>query len=97
MMLVLPLPIGFFVRRRVAAFVAYVGVHGFVFTFQTAVLLAAWVRGDTSAFPANPTTADMVPYAVVNAIIFGAGLGLVWLGHRLATRRRDRRPVDLAA
>nr|BFE56041.1 hypothetical protein GCM10020063_005670 [Dactylosporangium thailandense] len=97
LMLVLPFPIGFLVKQPTAAFIAYVAAHGFVFTFQTASLIAEWVGGDTSAFPAKATAVDMLPYAIVNAVVFGAGLGLVWLGNRLGTRRRDRRPVDLAA
>jgi hypothetical protein len=97
LMVLLPFPIGFFVKHRLAAFVTYIAVHNFVFTFQTAELLAAWTKGDTSAFPADPTGFAMFPYAAVNAVIFAVGLGLVWLGNRLGARRRDRRPVDLAA
>ncbi|AGZ45045.1 hypothetical protein [Actinoplanes friuliensis] len=90
-------PLGFAVRNRMAAFVAYIAVHSFVFTFQTAQLVRAWVGGDHSAFPAD---GDVVPwsYLIVNAVIYAAGLGLVALGHRLRSRRTNTNPkaADLA-
>ncbi|GAB3846979.1 hypothetical protein GCM10027610_066020 [Dactylosporangium cerinum] len=96
-MVLAPFPLGFFVRQRVVAYLAYVGLHSFVFTFQTTTLLKAWVGGDTSGFTKDPTAVDW-PYAIVNLVIYGAGLGLVALGHRLGERRRNRTPaaVDLA-
>jgi hypothetical protein len=86
------------VRNRLAAFVTYIAVHGFVFTYQTLELLREWVGGSTAAFPKD-SNASAWPYALVNAIIFAAGLGLVWLGHRLRSRRQAKaaQPVDLAA
>jgi hypothetical protein len=97
-MLLLPLPIGYLIRNRLAAFVTYIAAHGMIFTFQTMELVREWVGGSTTAFAKDPNTASW-PYLLVNAIIFAAGLGLVWLGHRLGSRRRARaeRPVDLAA
>lgn len=95
--LLLPFPAGYFARNRLAAFVIYIAAHSFVFTLQTMQLLREWVRGDTSAFPAEVSDFDTVPYAVVNLVIFAAGFGLVWLGHRLGSKRRKPRTVDLAA
>ncbi|MDG6110265.1 hypothetical protein Daura_20595 [Dactylosporangium aurantiacum] len=97
LMLLLPFPIGFFVRNRLAAFVTYIAAHSFVFTFQTMELLREWVRGSTDAFPAEVTDFDALPYGIVNLVIFGVGLGLVWLGHRLGSKRRKPRTVDLSA
>jgi hypothetical protein len=34
-----PLPIGYFTRNRMAAYLAYVALHSFVFTFQSTTLL----------------------------------------------------------
>ena len=34
-MLLAPFPIGFFIRNRMAAYLAYVALHSFVFTFVT--------------------------------------------------------------
>jgi hypothetical protein len=93
-----PFPIGFLVRSRTAAFIAYVALHGFVFTFQTLNLLLEWAGGSADAFGAafpKYETAEVVAYGVVNAVIFGVGLGLVYLGSRLGARRRSRRAVDL--
>jgi hypothetical protein len=96
LMLLLPFPLGYLIRQRVVAYLAYVGVHAYVFTFQTMTLLKAWTGGDRSAFGADP---QAVPwdYAAVNIAIYGAGLGLVALGHRLRDRRRTKaQGVDLA-
>ena len=97
-MVLAPFALGYLIRDRLAAFVAYIAVHGFVFTYQTLELTREWVGGSTHAFAKDPD-ASAWPYALVNAIIFGAGLGLVWLGHRLASRRRVKAasPVDLSA
>jgi hypothetical protein len=91
-------PIGYFIRNRLAAFVTYIAVHGIIFTFQTMELVREWVGGSTDAFPKDPATTPWA-YLVVNAVIFAAGLGLVWLGNRLGNRRRTgtAQPVDLAA
>ena len=93
----LAFPLGFALRSRTAAFLAFIAVHSFVFTFQSLQLLRAWTAGDTSAFAAD---ADTVPwsYLVVNAVIYAAGLGLVALGHRVRSRRaaRPAQAADLA-
>jgi hypothetical protein len=93
--LVAAFPIGFLIRNRLAAFVVYLAAHGFVFTFQTLVLLVAWTGGSGEGFGPYPqgSTADVVSYGLVNLAIFAAGLGLVYLGHRLAARRRARGAV----
>ncbi|MFB9180264.1 hypothetical protein ACFFX1_19145 [Dactylosporangium sucinum] len=101
LMVLVPFPVGFFVRSRLAAFVTYIAVHGFVFTAQTLNLLVEWVGGSAEAFGPYPraSSGDVLAYLVVNAVIFGAGLGLVWLGGRLAARRRAKAagPVALEA
>lgn len=97
LLLVLPLPLGFLIKSRVAAYLVYVGVHSFVFTFQTLTLTRAWVGGNTEAFEQDPNVVPW-PYAVVNLVIYGIGLGLIALGHRLAAGRRAKRSptVNLA-
>lgn len=96
-MLLVPLPLGYLVRDRVAAYLAYVAVHSFVFTFQTMTLTRAWVGGETGAFGKD---ADAVPwsYAAVNAAIYAVGLGLVTLGARMRRRRAAarREGVDIS-
>jgi len=90
-MLLAPFPIGFFIRKRMAAYLAYVALHSFVFTFQSTTLLKEWNGGDYSAFVQNPAAVDW-SYAVVNLLIFAAGLGLVTLGSWLGARRRRTAP-----
>lgn len=87
--LLLAFPLGFFIRPRLAAYVAYVAIHSFLFTFQTATLTRAWVGGSTEAFPKDPDAGGW-PYGLVNLAIYALGLGLVTAGGTLAARRRSR-------
>ena len=73
-MLPAPFPIGYFIRNRMAAYLAYVALHSFVFTFQSTTLLKEWNGGDYSAFVKNPAAVDW-SYGLVNLLIFAAGLG----------------------
>jgi hypothetical protein len=93
-MLLAPFPIGYLIRNRMAAYLAYVALHSFVFTFQSTTLLKEWNGGDYSAFVKNPAAVDW-SYGLVNLLIFAAGLGLVTLGSWLSARRR--RPALPAA
>ena len=90
-------PLGYAVRHRTAAFVAFVAAHGFLFTFQTLSLILEWVGGDETAFGPFPkgSNGQVLAYGVVNLVIFAAGLGLVHLGGRLRDRRGRRTAVDL--
>jgi hypothetical protein len=90
-MLLAPLPIGFFVRNRLAAYLAYVALHSFVFTFQSTTLLKEWTGGDYSAFVKDPAAVDW-SYGLVNLLIFAAGLGLVTLGSWLGARAQAQAP-----
>jgi|SRR5579875_180651 len=94
LMLLVPAPIGFFVRSRVVAYLGYVAVHGFVFTFQTLMLLLEWMKGKSTAFGdgtyPRASDPDVLSYGLVNLAIFAAGLGLVALGSYLGSRRRTK-------
>lgn len=96
-MLLAPLPLGYLVRNRMAAYVAYIALHGFAFTFQTLYLLLGWIDGSTTAFGPYPHAkgSEVISYGLVNMAIFAIGLGLVALGARLA-RRRARGAADVA-
>jgi hypothetical protein len=89
------LPLGYFVRSRLAANVAYIAVYAYAFTFQGIYLTRSWVGGDQSAFPRDP---DALPlgYLGVSLAIYAAGFGLVRLGEFARVRRaRSRRvPAD---
>jgi hypothetical protein len=96
-MVLFAFPIGFLVRNRTAAFVAYIAVHAFVFTFQSVNLLIEWVGGSTEAFGTYPDASDseVLAYGAVNLVIYAVGLGLVYAGHRVGARRRGRDSVQL--
>ena len=86
------LPLGFFLRNRTSAFVAYIAIFGYSFTFQSVYLLRFSIGGDGDAFPTDPKEMP-VGYLVVTAGIYLVGFVLVALGHRLGTRRRTRSTV----
>ena len=91
-MIVAALPIGFCIRSRTAAYIIYIAVYGFVFTFQSVDLIIEWAGGSKSAFGPYPKAdkSQVWSYGLVNLVIFAAGLGLVTLGYYLASRRRIR-------
>lgn len=78
--------------RQRAAYLAYIALHSFVFTFQSTTLLKEWNGGGYSAFAKNPAAVDW-SYALVNLLISAAGLGLVTLGSWLRARRRHPAPA----
>ena len=92
-MMLIPFPLGLFVRNRTAAYLAYIAIHGFVFTFQTANLVMEWANGSTEAFGSFPDfdNGNVWAYGIVNLVIYGVGLGLVTLGYRIRTKRNTRR------
>lgn len=89
-MLLAPLPIGFLVRHRLAAYLTYIAIHAFVFTFQTLALILEWVGGSKAAFGPYPKAShsQLWAYVAVNTAIYAVGLGLVTLGLRLGAKRR---------
>jgi hypothetical protein len=93
----LAFPLGFFLRNRLAAYVAYLAVFGYAFSFQNVYLLRSWVQDPGAG--AFPRDAGQLPlsYLLVSVVIYAAGFGLVTLGHRLGARRRARTPVPVGA
>ncbi len=89
-MLVLSLVIGWFVRPRLTAYVAYLAVFSLLFTFQSVVLITEWAGGDQKAFGAFPNSpqGEVWSYGAVNLAILAVGLGLLTLVKVLASRRR---------
>jgi hypothetical protein len=88
-------PLGFLLRNRLSAFLAYAVLYGYSFTFQTLYLTRDWVGGSTRAFPKDPGTVP-VAYFIVTGGVYLVGFGLVALGHRLGVRRRARRADAVA-
>lgn len=100
LMILAPLPLGFFVRNRLAAFVVWTALHAFVFTFQTLSLVLEWATGSSAAFGAAFPAyekAEMFAYGAVNLVIYAVGTGLLLLGARLGSRRRSREHAVLDA
>ena len=83
-------PLGFLVRDRLAAYVGYVAVYGYAFSYQNLYLTRNWVGGDHSAFPVDPAALP-VSYLAVSVAIYAVGFGLVTLSHRPGPARRARR------
>ncbi len=98
LMIVAPLPIGWFVRDRLTGYVAYLSLFSLVFTFQSVLLITEWAGGSKNAFGGFPKAnkADVWSYGVVNLIFLVVGLGLLMLGQYLAARRRSRRVAPTA-
>ena len=89
------LPLGYLVRPRLAAYVAYGLAFAHVFTFQTLSLLLAWGAGSDAAFDRDGGAP--LDYLLVTTAVYAAGFGLVTLGSWLRTRRAGRvTGVDLA-
>jgi hypothetical protein len=83
---VLALPLGLLLRARSAAYLAYLAVFAYCFTFQSTYLTTAWVRGNPDAgFPADG--APSLSYLAVTLTIYLTGFGLVTLGHAVRQRR----------
>lgn len=92
-MILVPFPLGLLVRNRAAAYLAYVAIQAFVFTFQTAFLVLEWANGSTEAFGSFPDydNGDVWAYGIINLVIYSLGLGLVTLGQRIHRNRNIRR------
>jgi hypothetical protein len=103
-LIVIAFPLGFFIRRRDIALISWIAVQSFLFSFQNLENLTEWVNGSFSGFSKDPHAFDW-SYGLVNLLIYGAGFGLVLLGHRLSRGRRAKRevagataaPVDVSA
>ena len=88
-------PIGYFVRPRGRALLVYLVLDSFLFTYQTGTLVMEWVEGSSEAFGGHGRrdmgfASEPLGYALVNAIIVLAGIGLVWLAGRAHARWTDR-------
>ena len=95
LMLVLSLVIGWFVRPRLTAYVAYLATFSLLFTFQSVVLITEWAGGDQKAFGAFPGggRSEVWSYGAVNLVILAVGMGLLTLVTVLASRRAGRSTV----
>lgn len=84
------LPLGYFCRSATAAYVGYVAVYGWAFSFQGVYLLMMWADEDGSAFPHEGFP---WAYGLVTLAVYVAGFGLVTVGRLLRVRRGVRSAV----
>ncbi len=94
-------PIGFFVKQRGLAVVAFMAADAFWFTAQTTMILLLGLTGHPSSsnafkFAAGPehytvSWPDFWSYVAVNAVIATVGIVLVVLGNWAAAKRRAKR------
>jgi predicted Na+-dependent transporter len=99
LMLVVPVLIGLFVRPRLTAFVAYLAAYGFLFTFQSILLIIQWAGGATKVFGDFPKAGSggAWSYGLVNLVLLVVGLGLLTGTTVLAARWRARRAAPSGA
>ena len=89
--------LGFFFKARAHAMTAYAVAYLWAFVYQTLYLTLDAFKS-TSDNPAFTPQDFPLSYGLVTLSIFLVGFGLVEAGHRVATRRRARRPqVEPAA
>jgi hypothetical protein len=91
--------IGWFVRQRLAGFVAYLAIYSFLFTFQSVQLITKWAGGSKNAFGGFPKASkgDVWSYGVVNLLFLLVGVGLLVFAQYLAARRQARSTVAAPA
>ena len=82
-------PLGYLLRNRLSAVVAYATLYLWAFVFQGIYLMLATL--DHQKNPAFEVGSFPWSYGVVAASIFAVGFGLVFLGHRVGAGRRARR------
>lgn len=94
--LVVALPLGYLVRSRLAAYLAFGLAFAHLYTFQTASLVMEWVNGADAAFPQTDSEqllGGTLGYFAFTTLVYAAGLALVTAGHHLRVRAERRRSL----
>jgi hypothetical protein len=78
------LPLGYFVRNTVAAYLGYVAAFAYAFSFQNVYLLMDWYNGNSAAYPDEGFP---ISYLAVTLAVYLTGFALVTAGRRLRRRR----------
>jgi hypothetical protein len=92
-------PIGYVVRQRALAVVAFLAAGAIVFSYQTLGVLLDWMADNPptafgpspTSFPVEYSRSETWGYGVVNLVVFAVGTGLVVLGTWVRARRAARR------
>lgn len=98
--------LGYAVRQRGLAVVAYLALDAVVLSFQTVSVLLSWMADQPpvafgpsprGGFPIAYSGSELLWYGLVNVVTIAVGVGLVVLGGRVARRRTARRDAVSAA
>lgn len=103
--LLVAFPLGYVVPRLSVALLGYLLAGSWLFTYQSVGVLLDWLSDSRpvafgpspTQFPISYSTSEYVGYGVVNLVATLVGIGLLVLGHRVATRRRTRRAAAVVA
>lgn len=92
--------IGYFVRPRRRALIAYLIVESVLLFVQIVTLLVEWSDGSDAAFSQPFEVVRLLENAGVNSVIVMVGIGLVTAGSAVRGRRESRlsrrdRPIAL--
>jgi hypothetical protein len=93
--ILLAFPLGYLLQSRLAANTTYAVVYLWAFVYQSLYLTLDAIGGGSD--PAFMPGDFPLSYGIVALAIFGAGFGLVALGHALRARRIARTTVRNAA
>lgn len=93
------LPLGYFVANRGVALLSYLLAGSYLFSFQSTGVLLDWLGHNSPSafgpfpegFPAEASWSETFGYGIVNLVITVVGIGLVLLGHGLASRRSAKK------
>lgn len=97
--------IGYFVKQRGLAIVAYLALNAIVLSYQSISVLLDWMANRPpvafgpapTSFPVEYSGSEFMGYGVINLVVTAAGVGLVLLGTRLSARREARRSAVAVA
>lgn len=88
--------IGYFVKERGLAVVAYLALDAIVFAYQSLSVLLNWMADEppvafgpspSGSFPIEYSASETWGYGLVNLVVVAVGVGLVAAGSKVRTRR----------
>lgn len=97
--ILIALPLGYLIKTRSTAVLAYLLAGSYLFSYQSTIVLLDWFGHESPSafgpfpndFPANASSSETLGYGLVNLAITTVGIGLVLLGNRVAARRQPTR------
>ncbi len=97
--ILIALPLGYFVKTRSTAVLAYLLAGSYLFSYQSTIVLLDWFGHESPSafgpfpddFPAKASGSETLGYGLVNLAITAAGIGLVLIGNHVAARRRTKK------